>query len=161
MGTIKPTSCGGEGGRIPRGLGHFVTVVVSGTDGVSTRSLCPADGSLGSVLAGRLLASSPTDCLLLASVWDSLAVGVCLATVVYSQGCRRCQGSWPPLWLSGPAAVPHCPVQSWAAPSHRPAASGVPWEVPWDRGGKVPWRWHCCGRLLPLKEDSRRPAPAR
>lgn len=71
MGTIKPTSCGGEGCRIPRGLGHLVTVVVSGTDGVSTRSLCPADGSLGSVLAGRLLASSPTDCLLLASVWDS------------------------------------------------------------------------------------------
>ena len=107
----------------------------------------------------------PCLCLLwppwLASVWDSLAVGVCLATVVYSQGCRRCQGSWPPLWLPRPAAAPHCPVQSWAAPSHRPAASGVPWEVPWDRGGKVPWRWHCCGRLLPLKEDSRRPAPAR
>ena len=72
----------------------------------------------------------PCLCLLwppwLASVWDSLAVGVCLATVVYSQGCRRCQGSWPPLWLPGPAAAPHCPVQSWAAPSHRPAASGVP-----------------------------------
>lgn len=95
----------------------------------------------------------PCLCLLLppwlASVWDSLAVGVCLATVVHSQGCRRCQGSWPPLWLRRPAAAPHCPVQSWAGPSHSPAASGVP------LGGALGSR-----RAGTLEMALSRPAPA-
>lgn len=34
------------------------------------------------------------------SVWDLLAVGVCLTTVAHSQGCQQCQGLEPPLWLS-------------------------------------------------------------
>lgn len=59
-----------------------------------------------SVFASALLTvkQSPHLPLGLESVWDSLAVGVCLTIVAHSQGCQQCEGA------GGPSGCPGRPL---------------------------------------------------
>jgi hypothetical protein len=96
----------------------------------------------------------------LVSVWDSLAVGVCLTTVAHSQGCEQCQGLGR---LSGyawrqPHGLPRTKL-GWALLC--PVALGVCiWSVLRSQAEGVYWRWHPHGWILPLKEDSSWPRAA-